>query len=202
MHEGEFAQERYPEAGGQPETVEEHGSPPRIYVASLSDYNAGVLHGRWINAAQEPEEIQVEVEAMLRDSREPIAEEWAIHDFEGFGPVAISEWESFEKVSQLALGIETHGQAFAAFASIVDGDPERLEQFEEGYRGEWESVETYADEWLNEVGATEILDGVPDWLQAYVRLDTAGFARDLQLGGDIQVVEKPDGGVWIYEGNC
>lgn len=33
---------------------------PRIYVASLSDYNAGTLHGKWIDADQSAEDIQAD----------------------------------------------------------------------------------------------------------------------------------------------
>ena len=38
---------------------------PRIYVASLSDYNAGILHGVWLDAAQEPDELQAHIDLML-----------------------------------------------------------------------------------------------------------------------------------------
>ena len=51
---------------------------PRIYVACLAAYNAGHLHGRWIEATT-PDEVMVEVRAMLADSPLPEAEEWAIH---------------------------------------------------------------------------------------------------------------------------
>ena len=34
---------------------------PRIYVASLSDYNAGRLHGTWINASYGADEIREEI---------------------------------------------------------------------------------------------------------------------------------------------
>ena len=50
---------------------------PRIYVASLADYNAGRLHGRWIDADQPIEVIREEIAEMLTESKEPIAEEWA-----------------------------------------------------------------------------------------------------------------------------
>ena len=29
---------------------ERRPTPPRIYLASLTDYNAGVLHGKWVDA--------------------------------------------------------------------------------------------------------------------------------------------------------
>jgi antirestriction protein len=44
----------------------------KIYVASLSDYNNGVLHGCWIDCeGKSGDDIQAEVSAMLRGSRYP-----------------------------------------------------------------------------------------------------------------------------------
>jgi len=67
-----------------PENIPE---TPRIYVACLAAYNAGRLHGRWIDAAQDAADIQAEVRKMLAASPQADAEEWAIHDYEGFGPL-------------------------------------------------------------------------------------------------------------------
>ena len=50
LHEQEHAPEREPKA------------QPRIYVASLSDYNAGRLHGVWLDANQDVEELQAAVD--------------------------------------------------------------------------------------------------------------------------------------------
>ena len=76
----------------QPERARQRTSPsPRIYVASLSDYNAGQLHGKWIDADQEASNILGAVHAMLSASTEPYAEEWAIHDYEGFGDLRLGQ---------------------------------------------------------------------------------------------------------------
>ena len=66
---------------------------PQIYLASLADYNAGRLHGTWIDATQEVEELAAAADRMLAGSQIVGAEEYAIHDFEGFGPrrLAITE---------------------------------------------------------------------------------------------------------------
>lgn len=40
----------------------------RIYVASLADYNAGRLHGEWIDAHQTADELHSAVTAMLAAS--------------------------------------------------------------------------------------------------------------------------------------
>lgn len=180
----------------------ERDERPRIYVASLSDYNAGRLHGDWIAADQTVEELHEAVSAMLARSPEPVAEEWAIHDYEGFGNVRLSEYESLESVSRVAVGIAEHGPAFAAWASTRDLlDDESLDGFEEGYLGTWESVEQYAESLLDDVGATAELAKLPEWLQPHVALDVEGFANDLVLGGDIRTVED-ENGVHVFDGRA
>lgn len=182
-----------------PEVEPSPVSTPRIYVASLSDYNAGRLHGTWVEAARDVEALYDQIDVMLKTSPAPGAEEWAIHDYEGFGSLRLSEYEALEWISAVATGIVEHGGAFAAYAALVNDQPERLKDFETAYRGEWESLEAYAEELLDDLGATELLERVPDWLQSYVSLDIAGFARDLELGGDIWTESTEEGGVWVFE---
>lgn len=68
---------------------------PRIYVACLSSYNAGRLYGRWIElAGMDGDDIRAEIDAMLKDSPMPGAEEYAVHDFEGLKLDA--EWSALE----------------------------------------------------------------------------------------------------------
>ena len=55
-------------------------APPRIYVASLADYNEGRLHGAWLDVRGELRELDEGVRAMLAASKVPGAEEWAIHE--------------------------------------------------------------------------------------------------------------------------
>ncbi|MET8702763.1 antirestriction protein ArdA [Kitasatospora sp. NPDC004723] len=83
---------------------------PRIYVASLTDYNSGELHGKWIDADQSADEIMAEVQEMLAASPAAaqygeIAEEWAIHDYDEFGGIVIGEWDSFERIELIAEAI-------------------------------------------------------------------------------------------------
>jgi antirestriction protein len=184
---------------------EEDESPreprPRIYVASLSDYNAGRLHGAWIDADRDTEELEREIAAILERSPEPVAEEWAIHDYEGFGQAQLSEYESLERVGLIACGIAEHGEAFAAWAAICGNDEEALERFEDVYFGNWPSLADYAQDFLSDLGLDTLTEGLPEWIQPYLKLDVEGFARDLELGGDVTSVEAPDGSVWVFEGH-
>jgi antirestriction protein len=76
---------------------------PRIYVACLAAYNSGRLHGAWIDAASDVWEIWADVQAMLAASPEADAEEFAIHDYEGFEGVRIGEFESLKLLRRLRL---------------------------------------------------------------------------------------------------
>lgn len=95
----------------------------RIYVACLSSYNQGVIHGDWFDC-DDLETLEQEIEQMLQKSpanatrrtrRIPRgkyfalsdemvtvvvhrAEEWAIHDYEGFGSLQLSEYTSLQAV--------------------------------------------------------------------------------------------------------
>jgi len=198
MHDSE---QEHLQGTAEPEQTAERPpqARPRIYVAGLSDYNAGRLHGVWLEAAQEAEELQAGITAMLETSPKPVAEEWAIHDHEGFGRMHLGEYESLETVSTVALGIVEHGPAFAAWADLqYPLDPSALVDFEAAFRGTWENVEAYAEDLLEDLGATAELERIPEWLQPYVRLDVAAYARDLELGGDICTVRDEEG-VHIFD---
>src|SRR4051794_38011437 len=86
---------------------------PRIYVASLADYNAGNLHGRWIDATQGADAIRREIAEILATSREPDAEEYAIHDYDNFHGLRLSECADIDRVAELAGLIVEHGPLFA-----------------------------------------------------------------------------------------
>ena len=109
-------------------------------------------------------------------SPSPGAEEWAIHDYEGFGALRLDEFESLADVARIAKGIAEHGPAFAAWAEHVGTDSEALDEFEDAYMGEWESAADFAEEMLDDTGQIdEIMRSVPEHLVPYVQIDYEGF---------------------------
>ncbi len=198
--------EHDPTSGAGPSTTgnERHEAldqaPPRIYVASLADYVAGELHGEWIDATQDIEDIRCAIDGMLaRPRTNSRAEEYAIHDTDGFGAYRVGEYEPIERVAAVARGIVEHGPAFAAWAAECDGDLARLADFDDAYLGNYDSTTDYAEQLADDIGLQHLIDEhIPDSLQAYVTVDTAALARDLELGGDITTVEHPHG-VWIFD---
>jgi len=174
---------------------------PRVYLASLSDYNAGILHGTWLAADTSEDELADGIAGMLsgsptaKASGQP-AEEWALHDSEGFNGLHLDEYEGLGYLSRIGLGVAEHGVAFAHWAKLVAGDDE-LDDFAERYRGHWDTLEAYADELLDDLGVAQHLEAIPDWLQPYVELHTGRYARDLELGGDI-LTSEGEGGVHVW----
>lgn len=127
-----------------------HGmTSPRIYVASLSDYNAGNHLGAWIDIDQDADAIHAEIQAMLKTSKAAPAEDWAIHDFELPGGIKLSEYASIERVAAIgqAIAQASDSEAFAAWYAVVDQDESDdadalLGKFQEAYRG---SADTFKD---------------------------------------------------------
>jgi antirestriction protein len=173
---------------------------PRIYVASLSDYNAGRLHGAWLAADVEAADLFAGVQAMLAASPEPRAEEWAIHDYEEFGGLPLSEYESLEHVSAVARGIAEHGAAFAAWAAHRGVSDDKLsETFDQAYLGRYASLAEYAEQLADDLGWQQELDALSDPLAPYVRFDAEAFARDLDYGGDVFTTDDGAGGVHVFD---
>lgn len=168
---------------------------PRIYVASLSDYNGGRLHGEWIDADQDPDELHAAVQSMLEASPEEVAEEWAIHDYEGFGPFQVGEYESLAVVSAVALGIAEHGPAFAAYVSWAGTSEEALGTFEDCYLGHWADLDTYARDVVDDFGWNAALAELPGDMQPYVDFDYDGFAHFLETA---MTIVEGDGGIYVF----
>lgn len=211
---------------------------PRIYVASLSDYNAGHLHGVWIDLdGKDADEVQEKVAEMLRGSRHPnvsiscpvctwkrevsehlkpdlgfsegacvecqetgmipSAEEWAIHDHEGFGRIDVGESDSFERLVQLAGLLYEHGEAFEAWYEMLDGSgylvDEMGEKFLEAYAGEYRSPEDWAEWHLEESGE---LSEVPESLRNYI--DFEAYATTARLNGDVYFHEAGYGCTYVF----
>lgn len=188
-------------AGSTPEVGQEEAlaqraeagkTAPHIYVASLTDYVNGELHGAWIPASICVESMQGAVDEMLAQSpparrRGSPAEEWAIHDFDGFGSfIQIHELASLEEIHDLATGLVQHGDAFGAWADFVNDEAEKLDDFESHYIGEYKTLEAFGEQQLDDMGLDlSEMPGVPETLRPYVTIQVGRWVRDLELSGVI-----------------
>ena len=82
---------------------------PEIYVACLSAYNNGYLHGAWIDATMDESDINDAIQIMLSKSPVVDAEEWAIHNYTNFGNNILSEHSGVDAVQAKATFIKEHG---------------------------------------------------------------------------------------------
>ena len=153
----------------------------RIYVACLATYNNGKLHGVWIDACLDIDQIQEQVNEMLASSPEEDAEEWAVHDYEGYGSYSMSEYEGLETAHEIACFISEHGEVAAELLGHFSDLAEAQKAMEENYAGCHDSVADFAEELTTDT--TEI----PESLAYYIDYEKMG--RDMELSGDIFAIE-------------
>lgn len=117
----------------------------RIYVADLAAYNNGKLHGVWINATDDLDDIQEQVNQMLAESPEGFAEEYAIHDYEGFDSYTLNEYEGLQSAHEIACFIEEYPDFGGELLNNFGGDLEEVRAAAgENYCGCYKSM---ADLW-------------------------------------------------------
>jgi antirestriction protein len=144
---------------------------PKIYVACLAAYNNGYLHGEWIYADQEVDDLYAEIKKILASSPIPDSEEWAIHDYEDFGDVLVNEYTGLETVSALANFVIEHDEVGAAVLAHVNGDIDEANRLlEECYHGEYDSEEDFTESFAEETMV------IPEHLSYYI--DYEKMARD------------------------
>jgi antirestriction protein len=192
------------EAGDRDDNTERpetwSGHHPEIWVGSLSDYNAGHLHGVWLDATLDADELHAAVQFMLRNGYDRHAEEWAIMDHSDFCGADISEYESLETVSRIAKGVAEHGEAFAKWCGYLGTtDMDEVERtFSDAFRGKYENTEAYVEQILEETEAYRYLDDIPDEeLRRYAKYDTEQMATDYEI--ELYVVEAENGGVLVFD---
>lgn len=154
-------------------------SPIRIYVACLASYNAGILHGAWIDVSGDVDDMQEQINDMLTASRQEDAEEWEIHDSEA--PFSIDEWESLDDLARIADLYDQHGDAFVAAFDLCDCGAHTKEHVEdaerlvENFAGTYDDWEDMAIQYVEE----GLFGDIPDNIQNY--LDYERLGRDLSF---------------------
>lgn len=154
----------------------------QIYIADLAAYNNGILHGAWVDATLEVDEIQDAINKILKASPIPDAEEYAIHDYDGFAGISIHEYEGIESAHEKAAFVEEHGELGAQVASHFGDDLEDARKaLTDSYLGQYSSIGGYAQ------SITEEYSTVPEHLSYYIDYDRMG--RDMDMSGDIFYIE-------------
>lgn len=130
---------------------------PKVWIGSLSAYNAGNLVGEWVDAT--------DLKAMEEVAAELPGEEFALFDREGFGDL-IGEYTPLETVAKIATALEEHGEPFRLYVENQGYSlgPEDVDScvgdFEEAYQGEWGGLMTspmvdFAQNLAEDIGAID-----------------------------------------------
>ena len=161
---------------------------PRIYIACLASYNAGILHGNWIDL-DGTEDVKEIINETLKQSPVEDAEEWAIHDHEGCG--YLGEYAGFQVLDAISAA---HGKAetesvdwelFCEYCTHAGHDIKTgaVEKFSEARAGSGSSLVDWCHGFLDDSGQ---LEAIPENLRHY--FDYEAFARDLEIS-DIFTIE-------------
>lgn len=160
----------------------------KIYVACLAAYNNGILHGEWIDASSDVEELQEGVDKVLKSSPMPDAEEYAIHDYDEFPN--LGEYPGLEGIARTTEVIEGSDLSEDATRAVIDyaDDLDQAESILSDNHGVWDSFQDYADEWADEQMAC-YQGKENDWLKRY--FDYEKHANEIE--GDYTVIDLPKG---------
>ena len=170
----------------------------RIYVASLSDYNNGILYGKWIDLDFiTAEEVQEQVNEMLEGSpSDPAAEEWAIHDYE-LGGFEVEEYDSFEHCVRLVELLDEYGEKIVGLYNNCPSNYNDLDQlkedFDKYYRGSYDSKKEYAEEY-----ADQTLENLGIELPGMIPIDYEGVLINLECNGT-WFTERIDGMIHAFD---
>lgn len=162
----------------------------RIYVADLAAYNSGYLHGVWIDATLDIDDIQDAINAMLNQSPVADAEEYAIHDYEGFDGYNLAEYAGIDTAHEVACFIEEFPDFGGALLNHCGDIDEARRMAEENYCGCYSSLADYAQE------LTEETAEIPQHLAPYI--DYERMARDMEMGGDLFTLETGTERVHVF----
>lgn len=127
---------------------------PKIYVASLTDYNSGYLHGVWIalDECTDPDDVTNQIDVMLKNSPvvarglSYLAEEYAIHDYDDFEGYQVHEHTPLSEVVKIAAAVAEHGEHFAQFLNDRGSESveESVQNFTDRLCGNWNTVDDFA----------------------------------------------------------
>lgn len=172
-------------------------SEMKFYAACLAAYNNGYLHGVWIDATSDKDEMQAEINTMLAQSPIKDAEEWAIHDTDNL-PSLIGEYSGLAPIAEFAeLAEDFDDIDTETLIAIVDEyqsiDTAR-EALDDGFCGVYDSFNEYSDEYVDDC----ILIDVQSNSLIAQYFDYDAFARDLRH--DMTVIDLKDGRVAVFHG--
>ena len=162
----------------------------QIYVACLAAYNSGHLHGEWITPATDKEELQEQINKILKGSPVADAEEWAVHDYNDFPN--LGEYPGLDNIIKVQEAITEHG-ADVVLGFLEGWTVEDLEHVGDAYYGTYASFGDFAEQF-----AHETIEGLNEDSTLARYFNYGAFERDLE--NDFHEAEDASGQSIIF--NC
>ena len=150
----------------------------RIYVGTYAKYNDGNLFGKWLDLEDyaDRDDFYEACTELHNDEDDP---ELMFQDWEGIPDGMVSGCAVSPECWTLLDAYEKHDEG-AVNAYIYCFGEWNENDFQDRYRGEYDSWKNMAEELLEETGE---LDRIPENLRYY--FDFEKYANDLQIGGDL-----------------
>lgn len=172
---------------------------PQIYIACLSAYNNGKLHGNWVTVDGDVDDLEAAIAEVIKTSPEPDAEEWAIHSFEGWHGISISENPDLEELCTWAELIVEHGAAVGAYIAWVQDLGIGLDEFQDRYCGHYDSPRDFAlksDEVEERYQYSEMQKNYPMFANC---IDWDHLANELELSDAYQYcTSDEEHGIYVF----
>lgn len=138
---------------------------PRLYVGTYAKYNTGSIQGAWIDLTGHTKDSFLEAcHELHSDEADP---EFMFQDFEGFprawydeSSVSDELFEFLNLPDDEREMLECYADAFGYCVTETSVDT-----VTDAYAGEADSVEAFAEQWLEETGQ---LGNLPDWVQSCI----------------------------------
>ena len=169
----------------------------QIYIACLASYNNGHLHGAWIDVSSDVDEMREGVAAVLASSPVPGAEEWAVHDYDGFPDMG--EYPGLDAIAATAELYELaaeHGieaDDFRAIAANWHGRRDDIVRALDNFAGIFDRLRDFADELADDTLAAR---GIKTGDFAQRHFDYESHAHEIEIEYD--VVSCPSGVAVFY----
>lgn len=171
---------------------------PQIWVGCFRCRNDGLLVGTWFDAVGAADITVADVHRGSGvDWAEEGCEEIWVFDLDGCWPVS-AEMDTTTAGRWGHLYEEVGPECWPAFCAwarsegvTVDAGGVEVSAFVDRYRGEWESFESYAQDYIESVGEQRVW---PE--EAKTHFDLARYARDLEHGYTVE--SSGTGGVFVY----
>jgi antirestriction protein len=167
---------------------------PRVWIGCLAAYNAGRLHGEWVDIPEDADDLREEIARVLKGSPIPGAEEWAFMDLEGVPSGLRHEYADVESLCAYITNLHAAHDERAFYLYCENMDDDTGEGFDDSYVGSYESETDFAYETVMECGLSGVEPG-PALESLSTYLDWELIARDLGMD---HVMVRDGGSVYVF----